>query len=121
MSQAVRNVTRTGTSRETRAVKNNQCDVWNDLKERRALNHSAQVVRKSPLILVILCRQLMPFTFHVTKNSVSSARIGSVLMLSVSRNCQAFQILKPVINAFAGRGATQQDIERALSMGLTIE
>lgn len=32
-----------------------------------------------------------------------------------------FSNLTPVTNALAGKGATQQDIERALSMGLTIE
>ena len=85
------NVTRTGLSGETHKVKDNQCGVWNDLKEGRVLNHIAQAVRKSPLILVILCWRFMPFTYHVTKNSASSARIGSVLMLSVSRNCQGFQ------------------------------
>ena len=34
---------------------------------------------------------------------------------------QRFSNLKPVGNALAGRGATQEDIERAFSMGLTIE
>ena len=32
-----------------------------------------------------------------------------------------FSNLKPARNALAGRGATQEDIERAFSMGLTIE
>jgi len=32
-----------------------------------------------------------------------------------------FSNLKPATNALAGRGATQQDIDRAFSMGLTIE
>ena len=32
-----------------------------------------------------------------------------------------FSNLGPVSNAVVGRGATQQDVERALSMGLTIE
>ena len=32
-----------------------------------------------------------------------------------------FSNLKPVTNAVVGRGATQQDVQRALSMGLKIE
>jgi len=116
--QAVPNVTRTGLSGETHAIKSNLCGVWNSLKERRALNHSAQkeCFDTGDIVLVVDALYVPRDKEFCVKRTYRFCVVAQCFS-----KLPRFSNLTPVTNAVVGRGATQQDVESALSMGLTIE